>query len=266
MEMQSYEHGVPSWVDVGSPDPAAGAAFYSALFGWDVQEGPPEAGGYAIAYLRGKAVAGMGPLPDPYVPPAWLTYVNVDSADEIAEKVAANAGHVFLAPMDVLDVGRMAVFADPVGAVFGVWQPRTHIGAELVNEPSTFCWSELLTSDVEASKAFYGAVFGWGSLTHAHAEDMPDALAYTEWQHGGVSIGGLMLKPPFLAAEVPSHWVVYFAVVDTDQTAARAKELGGSVMVPPTDIEPGRFAVIADPGGASFAVIAPEPELVSNPS
>jgi len=133
-------------------------------------------------------------------------------------------------------------------------------------EPGTFCWSELLTADVEASKAFYGAVFGWGSLTHAHSEDMPDAMAYTEWQHGGVSIGGLMLKPPFLAAEMPSHWVVYFAVVDADETAAKAKQLGGSVTVPPTDIEPGRFAVIVDPDGASFAVIALKPEHASDPT
>jgi predicted enzyme related to lactoylglutathione lyase len=256
MEMQSYKPGVPSWVDVGCRDPEAAAAFYSALFGWDVQQGPPETGGYSIAHLRGKSVAGLGPIPDPNTPPFWLTYVNVDSADETVEKVTANGGLVFVAPMDVLDVGRMAVFADPMGAVLGVWQPRLHIGAELVNEPNTLCWNELLTSDVEAAKAFYGAVFGWGSMTHGHPDDVPDAMAYTEWQLGGASIGGLMLKPPFLAAEVPSHWVVYFQVVDTDVAVKKAAALGATVVVSPTDIEPGRFAVIEDPGGASFAVIA----------
>ncbi|MEO8695753.1 MAG: VOC family protein [Acidimicrobiales bacterium] len=261
MEMQSYEHGAPSWVDVGCRDTAAGAAFYSALFGWDLQEGPPEVRGYAIAHLRDKAVAGLGPVPDPSVPPSWLTYINVHSADDVAEKVTASGGHTFMTPMDVLDVGRMAVFADPVGAVFGVWEARGHIGAQLINEPNTFCWSELLTSDVEASKAFYGAVFGWGSVTHAHSPEVPDAMAYNEWQLGGASIGGLMLKPPFLAAEVPSHWVVYFAVVDADETVARAKALGATVTVPPTEIEPGRFAVLADLDGASFAVIALKPEL-----
>jgi uncharacterized protein len=256
MEMQSYKHGVPSWVDVGCRDPEAGAAFYSALFGWDVQAGPPEVGGYAVAHLRGKSVAGLGPIPDPATPPFWLTYINVDSADEIVEKVEANGGRVFLPPMDVLDVGRMTVFADPMGAILGAWQPGSHIGAELINEPNTSCWNELLTSDVEASKAFYGAVFGWGSMTHGHPDDVPDAMAYSEWQLGGESIGGLMLKPPFLAGEEPSHWVVYFAVDDTDAAVEKATALGAKVTVPPTDIQPGRFAVIEDPGGASFAVIA----------
>ena len=184
MEMKSYGHGVPSWVDVGCRDTVAAAAFYNALFGWDVQPGPPEAGGYAVAHLRGKSVAGLGPIPDPATPPFWLTYVNVDSADEIVDKVTANGGHVFSPPMDVLDFGRMAVFADPMGAVLGAWQPGSHMGAELINEPNTLCWSELLTSDVEASKAFYGAVFGWGAVPQSHSDDVPEAMAYTEWELG----------------------------------------------------------------------------------
>ena len=264
MEMKSYGHGVPSWVDVGCRDTVAAAAFYNALFGWDVQPGPPEAGGYAVAHLRGKSVAGLGPIPDPATPPFWLTYVNVDSADEIVEKVTANGGHMFVPPMDVLDFGRMAVFADPMGAVLGAWQPGSHIGAELINEPNTLCWSELLTSDVEASKAFYGAVFGWGAVPQSHSDDVPEAMAYTEWELGGVSIGGLMLKPPFLSSEEPSHWVVYFAVDDTDAAVAKATSLGARATVPPTDIEPGRFAVIEDPGGASFSVITLKPELTES--
>ena len=183
-------------------------------------------------------------------PPVWASYVNVESADDTAAAVGANGGQTFVAPMDVMTAGRMAVFADPVGAAFGVWQAGDHKGAELVNEPGTFTWSELVTTDVPASKTFYGAVFGWGAETHG---DGPGA--YTEWQVGGRSIGGLMEKPPMMPAEVPPFWGVYFDVADTDAAVARVLELGGSVVSPPMDIEPGRFAVVADPMGAMFNVI-----------
>ena len=221
MEMKSYGHGVPSWVDVGCPDTVATAhVLPNALLAGDVQPGPPEAG-WATQWPFAGGVAGLGPMPDPATPPFWLTYVNVDSADEIVDKVTANGGHVFVPPMDVLDFGRMAVFADPMGAILGAWQPGSRIGAELINEPNTLCWSELLTSDVEAAKAFYGAVFGWGAVTHSHPDDLPDAMAYTEWELGGVLIGGLMLEPPSLSSEEPSHWVVYFAVDDTERRSSK---------------------------------------------
>jgi predicted enzyme related to lactoylglutathione lyase len=255
MEMTKYEPGVPSWVDLGTPDIDRAAAFYSALFGWQIDEGPEEAGGYRMAMVGDKAVAGLGPAMNPG-PPMWTTYVTTASADDTTKTVTANGGQVFVEPMDVLDVGRMAVFADPVGAAFSVWEPRAHIGAQLVNEPGTWSWSELLTTDVPASKAFYGAVFGWGAETHG---DGP--MAYTEWKLGGRSIGGMMQKPPMMPAEVPPFWAVYFSVVDTDAAVARISELGGSVTVPPMDIEPGRFATVTDPTGATFNVITLKPDL-----
>ena len=147
MEFERYDNGVPSWIDMGSPDLDKSRAFYSALFGWECPEGPPEAGGYSVCLLNGKTVAGLGPKMNPDVPTVWLTYVNVDSADETVAKVSSNGGAVLLAPMDVLDVGRMALVADPVGAVLGLWQPRTHPGAQLANEPGAFCWNELITTD-----------------------------------------------------------------------------------------------------------------------
>src|SRR5262245_23569698 len=158
MEMQSYEPGVPSWVDLGTPDLDKAAAFYGGLFGWNCPEGPAEAGGYRVCDIGGKSVAGIGPQQNPG-PPVWAMYVNVTSADDTAAAVTANGGQSFVPPMDVLDAGRMAVLADPIGAVFGVWQAGMHKGAELVNEPGTFSWAELVTDDVPASKAFYGAVF-----------------------------------------------------------------------------------------------------------
>jgi predicted enzyme related to lactoylglutathione lyase len=254
MEIDQYEPGVPSWVDLGSPDPQGAADFYGALFGWEAPEGPPETGGYRVAMVGDHAVAGIGPAQNPG-PPFWATYVAVANADDAAEQVTAAGGQTIVPPMDVLDVGRMAVFVDPVGAVFSVWQAGTHPGAQLVNEPGTWSWSELLTTDVAASKAFYGAVFGWTANTVAAGDG-----EYTEWQVKGRSIAGMMQKPPMMPAEVPPHWAVYFAVADADASIARVAELGGSVLMPPIDIEPGRFAVVADPYGATFNVIALKPE------
>jgi predicted enzyme related to lactoylglutathione lyase len=248
MEKTGYEHGVPSWCDLGA-DLQKAKPFYAALFGWDIQEGPPEAGGYSLAHLRGKTVCGLGPQQNPG-PPYWTTYINVNSADDVVKLAKANGGTVYVEPMDVMDVGRMAIVADPTGAVFGLWQPGEHKGAQLVNEPGTMCWNELITTDTAAAEKFYRAVFGWGAETHKGEID------YTEWKVGGQSVGGMMAKTPMMPAEMPSNWGVYFAVIDTDATCAKAKSLGGSIIMPPTDIEPGRFAVLVDPAGAPFNVIA----------
>ncbi|HVX22105.1 MAG TPA: VOC family protein [Acidimicrobiales bacterium] len=256
MEMDRYDHGVPSWVDLSTDDLPKARAFYGGLFGWDTPEGPPEAGGYTLAAIGGRPVAGLGPKMDPNMPTVWMTYVNVDDADAVVAKVAPAGGQVLVPPMDVMDAGRLAVVADPAGAVIGLWQPAQHQGAGLVNEPNTYCWSELVTTDVEGAKAFYAAVLGWGSETQGG-----DGMAYTEWKVAGRSVGGMMQKPAEMPAEVPPHWGVYFAVADADQTVARIKELGGTVMMGPTDIQPGRFAVAMDPAGAPFNVLALKDEL-----
>ena len=252
MEFERYDDGVPSWVDMGSPDLEKSRAFYGGLFGWETPEGPPEAGGYSVCLLRGKTVAGLGPQMMPDVPPNWMSYVNVSSADDTVAKVSANGGTVFMAPMDVMDVGRMAVFADPLGAVLGIWQPKSHIGAQLANEPGAFCWNELVTTDLDKSKSFYKAVFGWDG---ADAGPPDNAHAYVEWKLGDKSIGGMMPKMPEMPAEMPPVWGVYFAVADCDASVAKAQELGGSLFMGPTDIEPGRFAVLADNVGAVFNLI-----------
>ncbi len=250
MEVQRYDHGVPCWVDLGTPDVEAAIAFYGGLFGWSATVGPPEAGGYAIAELKGKPVAGLGPQMNPG-PPFWATYVNVTDADAITPLVTANGGSVIAEPFDVMDVGRMGIFVDPTGAVFSVWQAKAHIGAGLVNEPGTLSWNELVTTDIDAAKPFYKAVFGWDADTQGAPPN-----TYTEWKLNGRTIGGAMPKPPMMPAEVPSNWGVYFAVDDTDASVAKAGELGGSTIMPPMDIEPGRFAVLSDPAGAVFNVIA----------
>jgi predicted enzyme related to lactoylglutathione lyase len=253
MDRDSYEHGVPSWVDHSSDDAAGATEFYAGLFGWQVQDLGPDAGGYCIASLRDRSVAGIGPAMTPG-PPHWNSYVDVDDADAIVAKVTEAGGAVFAPPFDVMEAGRMGVFADPQGAVFSVWQPGQHTGAQVVNEPNSYSWNELVTTDVEGAKTFYGAVFGWGAVTHGEGVG-----AYTEWMLGDSSIGGMMAKPPQMPASVPPHWAVYFSVEDIAAAADKVKELGGSIMMGPMEIEPGTFAAALDPQGAPFNIIQLKP-------
>lgn len=254
-ERTSYEPGTPCWVDLGSPDLDASIGFYSALFGWEVPENElqEQTGGYRRAAKNGTDVAGMMPLMQEGQPPVWSSYVSVADAAATAAKVAEAGGSVIAEPMDVLGLGHMAVFADPTGAVFGIWQPGTFVGAGLVNEPGALAWNELNTRDLEASKSFYGAVFGWGFETN----DMGEMGKYTTITLGGNPVGGILdMGEREVPAEIPPHWLVYFAVEDTDATIAQAKERGGDVMMGPVDIPVGRFAILTDPHGSAFAVIA----------
>jgi predicted enzyme related to lactoylglutathione lyase len=251
-ERTSYTPGTPSWVDLGSPDTEASARFYGELFGWEVtDEGPPETGGYRMFTLGGKLLGGLMKLQADQQPPAWGNYVSVADADATAEAVAKAGGSVLMGPHDVLDSGRMAFFSDAGGAVFGVWQPKNHPGAGLVNEPGALTWNELTSRDTEGAKAFYSAVFGWES----EDADM-GGMQYTTWSLDGGPIGGMMETPPEVPAEVPSYWMPYFGVPDTDAAVARIEELGGKVVVPATDIPSGRFAIATDPQGAMFGVVA----------
>jgi predicted enzyme related to lactoylglutathione lyase len=249
MEVSTYEDGIPCWVDVSCADVAKSAEFYGALFGWDAPEGPAEFGGYRNATLQGKTVAGIGPQMDPNVPTVWSCYVKVTDAAATAGKVEAAGGSVMVPPMPIPGAGTMAIFVDTTGAVFGVWQPAEHTGAQLVNEPGTFCWSEILSSDLDKTKAFYGAVFGWDS----HASEGP--MPYTEWELGERTIGGGMPKPPTMPAGVPDYWNVYFAVADIDASFAQAKDLGATAMLEPMDSPAGRLATLQEPGGAVFSII-----------
>jgi predicted enzyme related to lactoylglutathione lyase len=252
-ERTSYEPGTPSWVDLGTPDMEASVDFYSALFGWDVpeSENAEQTGGYRQAMKDGKPVAGMMPLMQEGQPPAWSTYVSVADADATAATVKEAGGNVIAEPMDVMELGRMAIFADPTGAVFGIWQPGSFIGAGLVNEPGAIAWNELGTRDVAAAKQFYGAVFGWEFADN----DMGEMGIYTELKRGDGSVGGMMDVSGRLPDEIPAHWLAYFAVDDADAAVETAKGKGGSVSFGPIDIPAGRFAIVQDPHGAAFAVI-----------
>lgn len=255
-ERSGYSPGTPCWIDLGTPDQDAATKFYGALFGWSVEEdeNAEQTGGYRTAQLRGKPVGGVMRLMQEGQPPAWLTYVAVEDADATTAKAREAGGAVHVEPMSVLDYGRMAVIADPTGAAFGIWQAGKHTGAEVVNEPGAFSWTEINTRDPEAARSFYSEVFGW-SLEDKEFEGVG---TYTTIEVDGQAVGGLVDITDRVPAEVPAHWLVYFGIEDVDETAAKAGGLGGEVAVGPMDIPGvGRFAVLRDPFGAVFAVIAP---------
>lgn len=242
-----YAPGTPCWIELSSNDLAASNKFYSDLFGWQAEDQGEQMGHYNLYKQGEKTIAGGMTNPQAN---AWLTYVSTDNAEAAVNAAKAAGGSVMMGPMAVMDLGNMAVMTDPAGAVFGIWQPGTFSGSELVNAPTGFCWNELETRDIEGAKAFYTKVFGWKS------ESMPMPQGeYVMWQNGGQPAAGGQAMGPQFPANVPSHWLVYFAVADTDATVSKAQSLGGNVLVPAMDIDQGRFAVIADPQGAAFGVI-----------
>lgn len=249
--------GTFSWPELCSTDWAAAKTFYTSLFGWDADDQPVgEDSVYTMLSMDGLYVAAMYPMNAEQqasgLPSNWLSYITVDDADATARKAEACGAAVVAAPFDVFDAGRMAIFADPQGANFAIWQANQHIGAQLVNEPGSLCWNELATKDLQAAQAFYGDVFEWTAETLEH----PGAGPYTMIKNGERLNGG-MLQMTEEWGDMPSHWMVYFAVEDTDVTAEYARQLGGQVCVPPTDIPgTGRFAVINDPQGGAFSIIA----------
>ena len=252
----SYAQGTPNWVDLQTSDQDAAKAFYSGLFGWTYDDQPmPQGPVYSMAMVGGHpvaAIASQSPeLAAAGAPPMWNTYLAVDSADEAAGKVEAAGGKVGMAPFDVVDAGRMAFVLDPSGAAVALWQANQHIGATLVNEPGAVTWNELITTDPGAVK-FYADVLGMTTSTM----DMGGG-PYTVFEAGGRMVGGT--TAPQMPG-VPNHWHVYFEVADADAAAAKAAELGGTVIVPPFDIPVGRIAVIGDPQGAVFSIIKSVPQ------
>jgi predicted enzyme related to lactoylglutathione lyase len=253
-ERTSYPEGVPSWVDLMTSDPEGARTFYGELFGWELDVDPdPNTGNYTTARVRGKRVAGLGGMPtDAGIPTVWTTYFAVDDVDKTVARIREHGGTVFMEPMAITDVGRMAMAADPTGAMFGLWEAGTHTGAELVNEPGAFIWNELATRDLDAATEFYAAALG---LTSEDLDTGEGGMPYrTLHVDGNVAAGSLQLDDSF-GAGTPAHWMTYFTVADTDAAVARAVELGGAVRVPATDSPQGRFAVLTDPQGGAFSII-----------
>jgi uncharacterized protein len=274
-----YIPGVPCWIDTTQPDPDAAAAFYGGLFGWELEDAmPPEAPGrYLMARLGGRDVAAVSSQMEGAPPVAtWNTYVWVADADATAEKVRAAGGTVLSEPFDVMEAGRMAVLADPSGAIFSAWQPGQHRGAEVVNEPGSLNFNDLHTRDVDGASAFYGAVFGWDliDIDAGLAWALPGYGDFLEELRPGTKDNMAQMGAPerfedVVASLVPigddqpgvaAHWGVTFGVADADAVASRAAELGGKVVVAPFDAPWVRTTVIADPAGATFTASQFVPE------
>ena len=258
-EIAAHEPGSFSWVELQTSDAKAGVAFYRALFGWDVVEhdmGP--AGVYTIFTMRGKDV-GAGSAQQPHelqmgIPPHWNLYVTVTSADESAAKAMSLGGMVLAPPFDVMDNGRMAVIQDPTGATFQLWQPKSHSGVKIKNEPGALCWAELTTKNPKAAEAFYTGLFGWSAKHSAPAA----VMQYTEFSVGGHPAVGMMAMPENMPPHVPSYWMPYFQVADLDASIAKAQSLGANVMIGPQPIPDGaRFVILQDPQKAMFALYQP---------
>jgi predicted enzyme related to lactoylglutathione lyase len=251
----AWPSGTPCWVDLGVDDIARAVTFYSQLFGWDIQPGPPEAGGYRMCLKDGRPVAGIGPKQGPPEdPPAWTVYLASDNADETAGRITAAGGQVVVAPMDVMDVGRMLVAADPAGAVFGVWQARSHTGLGLANEPGAVCWNENFSRDLEGNQAFYGAVFGY-----EYGDMSTPGFRYATLKLDGHEVGGIGEFGGGFPPGAPAYWSTYFAVGDTDAAVVTVTKAGGSVTREPWDSPYGRMAVVSDDQGAVFSLMGTPP-------
>ncbi|MGW0553847.1 VOC family protein [Streptomyces sp. NPDC002926] len=250
--------GSPNWIDLGTPDIETARTFYGGLFGWTFRSAGPDAGGYGMFQQDGKTVAGGMTVAPEQGAPGWCVYFQSPDADATAKSVEQGGGAVAVEPMDVFDMGRMAVFADPSGAGFATWQPGRNKGLDLVNDPGSLCWAELYTPDTGAALSFYTGVFGWETNTMP----LPDGSgSYIMINPAGTTpdamFGGVapLASDPVEAADGPS-WLPYFEVVDCDAAVALAEALGGEVRMAPVDLEGvGRFAKLADSAGAKFAVM-----------
>jgi predicted enzyme related to lactoylglutathione lyase len=252
-ERTRYTPGTFCWTDLTTTDQPAAKAFYGELFGWQAEDLPVGEGmTYSLMRIGGRDVAAISPQPqaqrEARVPPAWNSYISVESADAAAERAAGLGATVHAPPFDVMQAGRMAVIQDPQGAFFMVWQPGQHFGAALVNTPGALVWNELASPDIQASGAFYGELFGWRTEPF---EASPES--YLLIRNGDSGNGGIRAVEP---GGPPPHWLVYFGAEDVGATLDRIDQLGGARIAGPIEMETMRLAVARDPQGAVFALYA----------
>jgi uncharacterized protein len=260
-ERTEYAPGEFCWVDLSTTDVNGAKDFYGELLDVEVQSAPgdpEETGGYGFFTRGGKMVAGIGPVQSDEGHSAWSSYVKVDDADAAAEKAKAAGGKVFFGPADLPnDSGRVAMFQDPGGAFIGAVQQERHPGAQLVNEPGTWNWTNLLTRDTDAAQDFYGKVFGWAAVQPPGAPDFIWSwqLEGQRWPEG---IAGLMRMGSEMPADAPPYWQVYLVVEEAEQAIEKTKGAGGRLIFGPQEIPSGKIAVLFDPQGAAFSIIEPD--------
>jgi uncharacterized protein len=242
----------PAWVDLSTSDAAAARAFYSTLFGWDIEVNKdPLYGGYALARIGGQDAAGIGPAMQAGQPSTWNVYLGTDDLEALSSKVTAAGGTIIAPAFDVGDQGRMAVFQDPSGAYISAWQ-GSRMGGFQTQGANAFGWAELNARGLSRAIPFYETVFGWTAKSSGSTEQ-----PYTEFSLGdGPSFAGATEMNPMVPAEVPSYWLVYFSVADVDASYRKALDAGGREMLSPIDFPGGRLAIIGDPQGATFGLMS----------
>ncbi|MEV4916337.1 VOC family protein [Streptomyces tirandamycinicus] len=258
--MAAFTEGTPCWVDAQLPDLEAGKRFYGELFGWTYSGKSADHGPYphyTDALRDGKPVAALAAKSDGRMPTTWGVYFATGDATGTARRIRDAGGQVITTPTPVDGLGTTVLAADPAGAVFGLWQKGERDGFALRGAPGSFCWTEVYTRDKDAVDAFYQRVFGF------QGTPLPDdAVDYLMWSPAGTepgedtAIAGRSVITEAFPVEMPGHFLVYFAVDDTDASVEHATRLGGRVTAPPFDIPYGRMAVLTDDQGAAFAVLA----------
>jgi predicted enzyme related to lactoylglutathione lyase len=250
--IDKHQPGTPAWFDLMTPDIEKARAFYKGVFGWDYDVRGPEAGNYSTAKVDGKKAAGMGSKPPgaPF-PSAWTVYFGVENAETTAKTIKDNGGNVVMGPMDVFDEGVLVVATDPTGAVFGLWQPKNHKGAEVKDVHGAMGWQEVHTRDGNKTREFYGRVF---KLEPVKLDDA--GMEYWTLNRGKEQFGGVYHDTQ-MPEDVGPHWLAYFTVDNTDKAVSAVKSGGGKVIQDAIDTPYGRLAVVADPWSAVFAFIQP---------
>ena len=244
-ERTSYAPGTFSWAELVTSDADAAKAFYTSVFGWEYRDNPVGDGQvYSTALRDGKDVAALFTSEQP---PHWNCYVTVESADATAARASELGATVAAEAFDVMDVGRMAVIVDPLGAALCLWEPKSHIGATLVNASGAMTWNDLITPDPEASASFYGDLFGWTT------EEVPEGNGYRVIKNGEHENGGMMPLDPRMGV-TPPNWMPYFGHEDLSRLLEEVSGLGGQVLNGPMRMWEGSIALLSDPQGAAFAV------------
>ena len=259
--VDAHQPGTPCWFELSTLDPAAAKTFYANLFGWSYFDSTmvgPDMPPYTFARVGDQDVAAitgmMKEKREQGTPPHWLTYFAVASADQAASKVTSLGGQVAAGPFDVNVAGRMAMCLDPAGGAFALWQAGKHPGARQLNETGAMCWVELLAKEIPNSEKFYTGLFGW------QMEKMSmGPIEYTVFKNGEVPVAGMYPNPAGNEDHVPQNWLGYFQITNCDDTTDKAKASGGNVWVSPQSVPGvGRFAVLADPQGATYGILQPE--------
>ena len=254
--VEKYPVGAPCWADLWTSDVEASRTFYSALFGWEAQEPSEEFGGYFMFFLNGAPIAGgMGDMGDMKADNSWKIYLSTDDIATATTTLVELGGESFAPPLPVADLGWNAVFNDPTGAHLGAWQPGVFPGFTAMNEPGAPSWFELMTHDYAAALDFYRSVFSW----QTHVEGDTDDFRYSTMRDPSTNdqLAGIMDASAFLPEGVPSHWSVYWDVVNVDASVAQAQSLGGTLVDGPKDSPYGRMATVTDSCGAMFKLRTP---------